>query len=368
VGAWETEVEGDDPVNAHRLRHGLPFGRPTALFFGLTVAAMLLWGFLSVFWFAQACSVDAWEAWIPAAATTGTMLVASRLAALDDISRATRWEASGLAALGVIGDVIITSAQHFLAVTSKDPQHVHPGPAWGGLLGGIPSLMVALLIHVGWQVYRDHSAARAAAEQARIAAAKEAERRRALAEQEQVAAYQAEQQRRAQQDEAQREADRQAAIIREQRLADEARARVLAGETQMAELKRDIEQIELEKVRQEARANRTPRSPRPPTDNGQRRPPLSPPDNGQRTTDNRTKPGPDVSDLLEPGRQVAREVAKDQLRLTRDRLQTGLRNKGYSCSTDRAIALLAALRADNGQPDPTVEGRSTTRKLSAVSG
>jgi hypothetical protein len=355
-------------VNAHRLRHGLPFGRPTALFFGLTVAGMLLWGFLSVFWFAEALSVDRSEAWIPAVATTGSMLVASRLAALDYITRVTRWEAGGLAALGVIGDVIITAAQHYMAVISKDPQHVHPGPYWGAVLGGIPSLMVALLIHLGWQVYRDDRAARAVAEQNRIAAAHETERRRALEEQQRAEELRADRQRRIDQEEADREAARRAAVLKEQRLADEAKARVLAGETQMAELQRDIEQIELEKAREEAKANRTPRRPRPSADNGPKPRSPAPPDNGQHRPGDRTKPGPDISDLLEPGREVARDIAAEELRLTRDRLQTGLRSKGYSCSTDRAIALLAALRADGGQADPSIEGRSTARTLSAVNG
>ncbi len=54
----------------------------------------------------------------------------------------------------------------------------------------------------------------------------------------------------------------------------------------------------------------------------------------------------DVSDLLEPGREVAAGLDAAGDKLTRRALVEGLREQGLSCGTDRATALLAALRGE----------------------
>lgn len=54
----------------------------------------------------------------------------------------------------------------------------------------------------------------------------------------------------------------------------------------------------------------------------------------------------DVTDLLHPGRAVADALAAAEEKLTRRALVTALRERGVSCSTDRATALLAVLRAE----------------------
>lgn len=54
----------------------------------------------------------------------------------------------------------------------------------------------------------------------------------------------------------------------------------------------------------------------------------------------------DVSDLLEPGREVASALDGAGEKLTRRALVAALRERGLSCSTDRATALLTVLRTE----------------------
>jgi hypothetical protein len=56
--------------------------------------------------------------------------------------------------------------------------------------------------------------------------------------------------------------------------------------------------------------------------------------------------GVDVTELLEPGREVVAELVAAGQRLTRKALIERLRARGLSCSTDRARVLLAALRVE----------------------
>lgn len=58
----------------------------------------------------------------------------------------------------------------------------------------------------------------------------------------------------------------------------------------------------------------------------------------------------DVSDLLLPGRAVARELERSGQRVTRKALQEGLRARGHKVSTERAQALLGAVRDAPGPP------------------
>lgn len=57
---------------------------------------------------------------------------------------------------------------------------------------------------------------------------------------------------------------------------------------------------------------------------------------------------PDVSELLDPGREIAAELHRDGAPLTRAALTSGLRTRGFALSTDRAGALLAVLHLENG--------------------
>jgi hypothetical protein len=54
----------------------------------------------------------------------------------------------------------------------------------------------------------------------------------------------------------------------------------------------------------------------------------------------------DVSDLLHPGREVAATLDAAGEKLTRRTLVAALRERGLSCSTDRATTLLTVLRAE----------------------
>jgi hypothetical protein len=54
----------------------------------------------------------------------------------------------------------------------------------------------------------------------------------------------------------------------------------------------------------------------------------------------------DVTDLLHPGREVAEAMDGAGEKLTRRTLVAALRERGLSCSTDRATALLTVLRAE----------------------
>ena len=62
----------------------------------------------------------------------------------------------------------------------------------------------------------------------------------------------------------------------------------------------------------------------------------------------------DVADLLPAGREVRAQLAADGVRLSRSVLIKALREREIGISTDRATALLAALRRD---PEPADRSR-----------
>ncbi|MQA06773.1 MAG: hypothetical protein GEV07_30120 [Streptosporangiales bacterium] len=68
--------------------------------------------------------------------------------------------------------------------------------------------------------------------------------------------------------------------------------------------------------------------------------------------------GPDVSDLLDAGRQVRDRLTAAGLKVTRRALIAGLREDGHAVSTDRAGALRRALSADI-TPTPTQTTQTT---------
>ncbi len=70
---------------------------------------------------------------------------------------------------------------------------------------------------------------------------------------------------------------------------------------------------------------------------------------------------PDITDLLVPGRAVARALAAAGQRLTRDNLLAGLQERGHPASTRRAGALLAVLRAEPIPPAVPVHGVPAAR-------
>lgn len=127
-------------------------GRDAALLSGwivagvvLTVLPLLLWGGASVFALATACNVPEGIAWVPAVSTGGVMLAATLISLQRGVDEAVRWYAAGLAGLGILGDIVAAGAQHYLEAQNVHP---HPSPVWGFVVGGLPSLMGGLLIHV----------------------------------------------------------------------------------------------------------------------------------------------------------------------------------------------------------------------------
>jgi hypothetical protein len=91
--------------------------------------------------------------------------------------------------------------------------------------------------------------------------------------------------------------------------------------------------------------------------------PLGRPDEGGASAVGVGGVGVDVTELLEPGRAVAAQLEHDGQRLTRRALIEGLRARGLSCSTDRATALLGALRVERADHRADHIGR-----LEAVAG
>jgi hypothetical protein len=65
----------------------------------------------------------------------------------------------------------------------------------------------------------------------------------------------------------------------------------------------------------------------------------------------RARQPPDVADLLPAGRQVRAQLTADGVALSRSVLIKALREQQIGISTDRATALLSALRRDPGTPD-----------------
>ncbi|MFI6485566.1 hypothetical protein ACIBH1_47210 [Nonomuraea sp. NPDC050663] len=66
-------------------------------------------------------------------------------------------------------------------------------------------------------------------------------------------------------------------------------------------------------------------------------------------------PTPDVDDLMPVGWQIAAELDREGVPLTRERLKEAIKQTGQSISTDRAGALLARLKAEAPTgPDTTV--------------
>ncbi|MGH9290836.1 MAG: hypothetical protein ACRD0V_21490, partial [Acidimicrobiales bacterium] len=144
-----------------------------------TAVPLLLWGGVSVTTLTHACQVSWLLAWIPAVATSGVMIAATLISMTPALDTATRRYAGWLAAGGIVADILAAGAAHYL-----ESQHATPPPELAALMGGLPSLMGGLLIHVVALVSAqrrreavDARAARLAAEQAAVAAAAERDAR-----------------------------------------------------------------------------------------------------------------------------------------------------------------------------------------------
>lgn len=167
---------------------GLPLGRVALAGLVATVLPLLLFGGVSVFVLAVAASVPTVVAWVPAVALGGVMLCSTVISMQHGVDRVIRRYAGWLAAVAILGEILVAGGQHYLAV-GHDSMPRLDQPAWGAIIGGLPSLMGGLLIHIVAMVVAQarREAARAVemareadlAERARAAA--DAARRQAIA-------------------------------------------------------------------------------------------------------------------------------------------------------------------------------------------
>lgn len=109
----------------------------------VTLAPLMLWSSVSITRLTYNAGVWAGICWIPALATDGAMVVATGLAVnhlLDPVIR--RW-AGVIAGVGIVGSIATAGAEHYLSA-----RHITPPAELAAVIGGIPSLMGALLVHV----------------------------------------------------------------------------------------------------------------------------------------------------------------------------------------------------------------------------
>lgn len=185
----------------------------------LTAAPLLLWGGVSVACLTHATNVSWWIAWIPAVATSGVMIAATRIAMTQRLDRDIRRYAGWLSGAGILADILAAGAQHYL-----EAQHATPPPELAALMGGLPSLMGGLLIHIVCMVSAQARREVAEAERAAQAVVDAAQARR-VAEAEAVEAEAAAAKRKAadlaHQRELATEAERAAAALREKAAAEQ---------------------------------------------------------------------------------------------------------------------------------------------------
>lgn len=287
---------------------------------GIVVLSLLLWSVVSMAWLTLACWAYPWLCWVPAVATNGVAGISTWVSMMERLDRYTRWYAVGVASVGVFMDVIATSGQHYLALKHPgvSPWDYHPDPAWGWVVGGLPSLMFGLLVHIVFRVLTQSRRDKQAAEAARVEAAEQERIARELA----------------------LERDREAARISAEREAEAqiaaARAAQSARELEIAQRNAEAKQAEADILKAQERAERR-------AQRGQRAgqsPVNATGSNGQ----------PDVSGLVEAAQSVADELLRSGQKLDRDSLQAGIRRVAGSCSTERAAVLLKMIKT--GQISP----------------
>lgn len=117
----------------------------------LAEVPLVIWGGASVFVFAVSTNVPPGIAWVPSVALGGVMLASTVLSMQPGVDQAIRMYAGGLAAVAILGEVIVAGGQHYVAAKAPPGQAVefmNPDPAWGFLIGGLPSLMGGALVHL----------------------------------------------------------------------------------------------------------------------------------------------------------------------------------------------------------------------------
>lgn len=314
----------------------------------VTVVSLLLWSVVSMAWLTLACWSYWWLCWIPAVATNGVAAISTHFSMLERVDPATRRYAVGVAVTGVSLDVAATASQHFLALEylGISPTEVHPGPYWGWVVGGLPSLMAGLLIHIIFRICAQARRDQVAAERERIADAKKA---REKMEKEAQAAAEREYWLATKEAEARTEALRISRVQKEGDVAiqaDRARAEADKAEADRMREQRLAKRSEEQDQRRSERnggagPKRGPRSVQPDSAGG----------------------GPDVTALVPAARAVADRLAAEGKELNRVALVAGLRSAGQSCSTERAGKLLKVLRSDDQDAARTDSDRRPLRAV-----
>lgn len=111
--------------------------------FGLALLSVMVWSSVSIIALTHDMNVTLWLAWIPAVATDGAMLVATGWCVNHRLDQTIRRYAAGIAGTGIVGSVAVAAVEHYVTAAQ-----ITPRPELGALIGGIPSLMAALLVHV----------------------------------------------------------------------------------------------------------------------------------------------------------------------------------------------------------------------------
>lgn len=333
-------------------RPGQPFGQVFNGILVVTAFFLLLWGGVSLFHLARLCNVPGWFAWIPSVSTSGVMLLATAIGIRDHLEKKTKVWAWSLAGFGIFCDIVVAGGQHVIAMSDTPTT---PHPAWGWAIGGLPPLMGGALVHVMAMAKAQHNRAKAATERAAQERAERADREaiNAAAHERDLAAQLTLENTRstnAIKESAAREraAGAEAAVISE-------KARLLAVETANLSAKAEADKQETARLREERRTagqgggqRGDRRADRKADNSGGQRGQGGGQGGGQQA--DRTA-GPDVSDLLAPGRRVAAQLDEADRDLTRSALVSGLRSAGLSCSTARAVALLDRLKREQAEAD-----------------
>lgn len=118
---------------------------------GATAFTLLLWGGEALFHLARQCRVSAVWAWVPSVSTSGVMLLSTAIAMQHRVAEKIRRWAWSLASFGIVADIAAAGGEHVMAM-QPGPLPT-PSPWWGMAIGGLPSLMGGILIHVVSMVY-----------------------------------------------------------------------------------------------------------------------------------------------------------------------------------------------------------------------
>lgn len=109
----------------------------------VTLVPLLVWSSVSITKLTHAAGVAWMIAWIPAMATDGAMIAATQVAVNHLLEPAIRRWAGSIAVVGITGSILAAGAEHYLTA-----RQVAPPAELAAVIGAIPSLMGALLVHV----------------------------------------------------------------------------------------------------------------------------------------------------------------------------------------------------------------------------